>query len=95
MHYCASIQPLAAHRRGCYPIVMFKTVDAVIDALGGTAAAARKLGRTTNAVSNWRGWNRNKIPPEFYLAIDAILEDAGLPEVDPDVYGMIAPVSDA
>ncbi len=52
------------------------TTSAVIDALGGTQAAARLTGRLKSAVSNWRQTER--FPPNTYLAMTAALAAKGL-----------------
>lgn len=65
------------------------TPDAVINALGGTLRAAEKLGRTPQAVSNWRAAKR--IPSNLFLSIDAALRAAGLPRAAPEVFGMTVP----
>ena len=43
-----------------------RSVDELIDLIGGTAAAASKLGVTMPAVSNWR--KRGFIPAEYFAA---------------------------
>jgi hypothetical protein len=67
---------------------MLKSVDAVIDALGGTAAAAALAGRTGPAASNWRATGR--IPAEFFLIFAAALARVGK-AADPSVYGIKVP----
>lgn len=44
---------------------ILKTVDEVIDAVGGTGAAARLTGRKPQHVSNWR--SEKRIASETYL----------------------------
>ncbi len=68
---------------------VLNTPDAVIDALGGTFKTAEKLGRTPQAVSNWRAAKR--IPSDLFLSVDAALRAAGLPKAAPQVFGMTVP----
>lgn len=49
------------------------SIDAVIDALGGTKKVAKLTGRTAAAVSNWR--NAGKFPSNTYLLLKAALGD--------------------
>lgn len=44
-----------------------KTVDAVLDALGGTKAVAALFGRTDPAISNWR--KAEQFPAYTYFVI--------------------------
>jgi hypothetical protein len=67
---------------------MLKSVDAVIDALGGTAAAASLAGRVGSAASNWRATGR--IPAEFFLIFAAELARIGK-AADPAVFGIKVP----
>lgn len=53
------------------------TTDEVIDALGGTIAVARLVGRRAQAVSNWRGRVRGKFPPETYVLLTEALKRQG------------------
>ena len=46
-------------------MTLLKTVDDVIDALGGTSAVAKITGRKPQHVSNWRSDKR--IPADTYL----------------------------
>jgi hypothetical protein len=49
-----------------------KTVDEVIEALGGsTTRAGRAIGTTAQVVQNWRA--RGYIPAENYLVVNAAL----------------------
>jgi hypothetical protein len=57
------------------------TVDEVVDALGGTSAAARHLGVTPAAVSNWRAARRipgqwHKLLRRDFLDRDMIIDDS-------------------
>ena len=64
---------------------MLSTVDAVIDAVGGTAAAAGLAGVGLSAVSNWR--SRNRIPSEKFMIFADVLRARGQ-EATPAVFGM-------
>lgn len=46
---------------------MFDSIDDVIEALGGTSAVARMIGRRPPLVSNWR--SRGNIPAEWWSII--------------------------
>jgi hypothetical protein len=50
-----------------------RSVDAVIDVLGGTKKVAQLTGCTAAAVSNWR--NAGKFPSNTYLLLKASLGD--------------------
>lgn len=63
---------------------MLTSVDDVIEALGGTAAAAGLAGVSAPAVSNWR--ERGKIAPDKFLLISEALRAKGA-EVSPSVFG--------
>lgn len=52
------------------------TTTAVIDALGGTAAAARLTRRGQSAASNWR--QASRFPANTYLAMTSALAAKGL-----------------
>jgi DNA-binding transcriptional regulator YdaS (Cro superfamily) len=54
---------------------MFRTVDEVVDELGGTAAVADLCGTTSAAVSNWR--SRRKIPSDKFLVFESALRRRG------------------
>lgn len=62
---------------------MLCSVDEVIEALGGTTAAASVAGVSAPAVSNWR--ERSAIPPEYFLRIRDALE-AGGKAISPSVF---------
>jgi len=49
------------------------TAGAVIDALGGTGATARLVGKTPQHVSNWRADNR--LPSYTFLVLTAALKE--------------------
>lgn len=67
-------------------------VDDLIDALGGTNKAARKLGKTPRAVSQWR--KRKRIPSDLFLTVDTALKAAGKPPAAPEVFGMAVPINE-
>jgi hypothetical protein len=52
------------------------TTNAVIDAIGGTAAAAWLTRRGQSAASNWR--QASRFPPNTYLAMNSALAAKGL-----------------
>jgi hypothetical protein len=63
---------------------MLRSVDDIVDALGGTGAAAELVGLGRSAISNWRA--RGTIPAENFLTVASELEKRGL-EVDPAAFG--------
>lgn len=63
---------------------MLTSVAQVIDALGGTAAAASIAGVGAPAVSNWK--DRGYIPPGKFLAFTKALAERGLTAA-PIVFG--------
>ena len=63
---------------------MLKSVDAVIDALGGPTKTAGVTGVGASAVINWR--TRKEIPPEHFLRICDALKAAG-EDADRAVFG--------
>lgn len=65
--------------------IMLSTVDEVIEAVGGTAAAARLAGVGAPAVSNWR--SRGRIASEKFMIFADALREGGK-EASPDVFGM-------
>lgn len=54
---------------------ILNTPSAVIDALGGPTRTARLVGRSPNAVWNWR---ERGFPPETYLVCQRLLSERGL-----------------
>lgn len=68
---------------------MLETVDAVIDAVGGSAAAASLGGVKAPAVSNWKA--RGGIPSELYLIFRDELARFGH-AARPAVFGLKEPV---
>ena len=65
-----------------------RTVEGVIDALGGVRQAANNLGQNPSTVSMWK--NRKRIPPEHFLTVYGALEQIGQ-TVTPEVFGMNSP----
>lgn len=61
------------------------TAGAVIDALGGTGATARLLGKTPQHVANWRAANR--LPSYSFLVVGSALKERGL-SAPPSVWGI-------
>lgn len=49
-----------------------KNVDAVIETLGGTVAAARAIGVGSQSVSNWKAYN--KFPANQFVAVNTLLQ---------------------
>ena len=64
------------------------TADGVIDAVGGTAAAATLTGSSQQSVSNWRS-NGRLAPPTFLIFI-AELASRGM-TAPPSLWGIRAP----
>jgi len=64
---------------------VLKTVDEVIDSLGGTVAVASITSRVPSAVSNWR--TREKFAPETYLIMTSKLATIGK-TAPPTLWGM-------
>lgn len=62
---------------------MLRTVEAVVEALGGTTAAAAAAGVGASAVSNWL--DRGKIAPDKFLLVREALFAVGK-EADPCVF---------
>jgi hypothetical protein len=62
---------------------MLKTVEAVVEALGGTTATASTIGVGASAVSNWL--DRGKIAPDKFLLVRDALAAVGK-KVDPCVF---------
>jgi hypothetical protein len=60
----------------------------VLDALGGTAAAARLLGIKRSTVSMWKVGGR--FPSSSYLALSDVLRSHGI-ECPPELWGMVPP----
>jgi DNA-binding transcriptional regulator YdaS (Cro superfamily) len=58
------------------------TVDLVIEALGGNAAASKLTGVSVQAVSNWK--SRGSIPPYHLIVISSAI---GTARLDPVVFG--------
>ena len=71
---------------------LLQNAGAVIDALGGTGATARLIGRTDQAVSNWRRTGR--LPPDPFLVITAELKKHEK-DATPSIWGMVGAAHDA
>jgi hypothetical protein len=69
-----------------------QTVEAIIDALGGTAATARLTGRKANHVSNWRSTKR--FPANTYLIMQQELRSVGK-AARPEHWGIKEPAGAA
>lgn len=65
---------------------MLKTVDEIVDALGGTAAVSDATGVGITAVLMWKA--RGRIPANRFLAISNLLLKAGR-QADPKIFGFI------
>lgn len=63
---------------------MLKTVDAIIDAFGGTGAVAEKLGVGAPAVSNWRA--AGVIPSQYFLVFSGWAASRKL-KLDTSIFG--------
>ena len=64
---------------------MLKSVEDIVDALGGTTAAAHFLDLDISTVSCWKG--RGHIPPHYYLAVAEELERRGLKFDGRNIFG--------
>ncbi len=58
-------------------------VDRIIEAYGGAAALARRLGISRNAISDWR--SKQRVPVERVLEIER-LTGISRHEIRPDIY---------
>ena len=65
-----------------------QTAGEVIDALGGTAATARLVGRKDQHVSNWRASGR--LPADTFLIIAELLKEKNA-TAPPSVWGIREP----
>lgn len=63
---------------------MLKTVDALVEAVGGTSKAAEIGGVGPSAVSNWK--SRGSIPSEKFMLFNSALDRIGL-RADPSLFG--------
>lgn len=71
---------------------MLTSVKAVIDALGGPAAACELAGvKSVSAPSNWKA--RGRIPSEHFLIFADALRANGN-EADPAVFGITLPAEE-
>ena len=66
-------------------VTELNTAGAVIDALGGTGATARLVGKTPQHVSNWRADNR--LPSYTFLVLTTALNERSL-AAPPSLWGM-------
>lgn len=64
---------------------MLKTVDEVIDALGGTTKVARKLGLKPNAISMMR--QRGRLSSSWHMALFVEARRQGL-QIAPELFGL-------
>ena len=62
-----------------------ETTKEVIDAIGGTSAAAKLTGRSYNAAHNWRKFST--FPANTYLTMTAALDERGH-TAPPSLWGM-------
>jgi len=60
-----------------HPLESLPTTDDVIDALGGNAECARRIGYEPKTVSAWRGWYRGRFPAETYVVMQRELAAMG------------------
>lgn len=65
-------------------ILMLRSVEELVDALGGTGATADIAGVGASAVSNWRAFG--KIPAEYFWIFREAAEDRGI-RFDRRVFG--------
>jgi hypothetical protein len=63
---------------------MLKSVEDIVDALGGTVAVATLAAVGPSTVSNWKA--RGGIPPENFMKLSAALERRRL-QADPALFG--------
>ena len=68
---------------------MLRTIDEIVELLGGTVKVAALCGVGRSAVSNWR--LRGRIPAEFFLVFSEALRAVGA-DADPALFGMAAAV---
>jgi hypothetical protein len=65
---------------------MIKSVEKVIEALGGPTKTAAVVGLDfPSAIVNWR--TRREIPPEYFLLICAAVDATGKGPIDRSVFG--------
>lgn len=72
---------------------MLKSVEAIVDALGGTVPVSVMTGVTVPAVLNWK--KRRRIPTERFFFFSVELAKAGKAAPDPAVFGFHAPAEPA
>jgi DNA-binding transcriptional regulator YdaS (Cro superfamily) len=66
---------------------MLRTIVAIIEVLGGTFAASKRLGVSPSAISNWKA--RGIIPAERYLSVSKALKDVGK-TAHPSLFGFVS-----
>lgn len=71
---------------------MIRTVDEVIDALGGDTAVGKRFRLSQPAVANWR--MRREIPGAWHLRILVELRRMEL-EFDPAIFGLVGDDAEA
>jgi hypothetical protein len=70
---------------------MLKSVDDVVEALGGTFAVSHITGLVPGAISNWR--KANRIPPDQYLVIRTALAVRDLDSAHISLFGFKEPAA--
>ena len=70
---------------------MLKTVEEIVEAVGGNLAAAALAGVSAPAISNWKA--RRQIPADQYLVFTEALNRAGK-QADPAVFSFATDQSD-
>jgi len=70
---------------------MLKSVEEVVEAVGGNSAAAALAGVSAPAISNWKA--RGQIPAEKYFVFVEALSRVGK-RADPTVFSFAADQSD-
>jgi hypothetical protein len=64
--------------------MMIKTVDQLVDVLGGNAATAAIAGVGVSAVSNWRKLGR--VPPSLFLLMQNAARERGGAELAEELF---------
>lgn len=62
-----------------------KTVEGIIEALGGNTVVARALGEMPNTVGNWK--TRERISSRHYVNVESMLNAIGM-TAPPILFGM-------
>jgi DNA-binding transcriptional regulator YdaS (Cro superfamily) len=68
---------------------MLTTVDSIIEALGGSTAAAAIVGVGPSAISNWK--TRGGIPSDKFMLVERALADRGKDKPSPNLFGFEMP----